>query len=100
MAASVDPAESLRIASNGFHLLFANDLVGALGVFSDDRYEDSPFHLMGLGVCAFLKAALGMEVRLAPVACHRAFDLVVGSPSSWKTRHAVSSPRKRAQKST
>ena len=25
--------------------------------------DDSPFHLLGMGVCAFLEAALGMEVR-------------------------------------
>ncbi|KAI9567191.1 outer membrane protein Iml2/Tetratricopeptide repeat protein 39 [Boletus coccyginus] len=58
------PAESLRVASEGFDLLFANDLVGALDLFGDDCYRDSPFHLMGLGVCAFLKAALGMEPEL------------------------------------
>lgn len=63
MATDIDPAESLRLASQGFDLLFANDLVGALDLFNDDDYRDCPFHLMGLGVCAFLKAALGMEVR-------------------------------------
>ncbi|KAF8548584.1 hypothetical protein OG21DRAFT_1516159 [Imleria badia] len=60
----MDPAEGLRVASEGFDLLFANDLVGAVDLFGDDRYQDSPFHLMGLGVCAFLKAALGMEPEL------------------------------------
>lgn len=59
----MDPTENLRVASQGFDLLFANDLVGAVDLFSADRYRDCPFHLMGLGVCAFLKAALGMEVR-------------------------------------
>ncbi|KAH0826932.1 hypothetical protein J3R83DRAFT_4555 [Lanmaoa asiatica] len=64
MAAGIDPAESLRVASEGFDLLFANNLVGAIDLFSDNRYHGSPFHLMGLGVCAFLKAALGMEPEL------------------------------------
>lgn len=66
MATNIDPAESLRVASEGFDLLFANDLVGAVDLFSADDCRDSPFHLMGLGVCAFLKAALGMEVRFVP----------------------------------
>ncbi|KAF8132977.1 hypothetical protein EV363DRAFT_1327081 [Boletus edulis] len=60
----MDPTESLRDASQGFDLLFANDLVGAVDLFSADRYRDCPFHLMGLGVCAFLKAVLGMEPEL------------------------------------
>ncbi|KAN0076757.1 Outer membrane protein Iml2/Tetratricopeptide repeat protein 39 [Tylopilus felleus] len=60
----MDPTENLRVASQGFDLLFANDLVGAVDLFSADRYRDCPFHLMGLGVCAFLKAALGMEPEL------------------------------------
>jgi hypothetical protein len=67
MATGMDPAESLRVASEGYDLLFANDLVGAVDLFSADRYYDSPFHIMGLGVCAFLKAALGMEVCCSAV---------------------------------
>lgn len=65
----MDPAESLRVASEGFDLLFANNLVGAVDLFGADGHQDSPFHLMGLGVCAFLKAALGMEVRGVPRLC-------------------------------
>ncbi|KAG9313319.1 hypothetical protein JVU11DRAFT_5623 [Chiua virens] len=64
MAVQVDPAEGLRAATKGFDLLFANDLFGAVDLFGDDSYRDSPFHLIGLGVCAFLKAALGMEPEL------------------------------------
>lgn len=58
---TTETEEMLRQASSGFDLLFANDLDAAMDAFSA---EDSPFHLMGLGVCAFLKAALGMEVGL------------------------------------
>lgn len=50
----------LRSATKGFDHLFSNEIVEARGAFSA---HDSPFHLLGLGVCAFLEAALGMEVR-------------------------------------
>lgn len=54
-------AESLlRSATEGFDLLFANDIDEARKAFASE--EDSPFHLIGLGVVAFLQAALGMEV--------------------------------------
>ena len=62
MTTNMDPTATLRAASEGFDLLFSNHLAGALDVFADELHRDSPFHLMGLGVCAFLKAALGMEV--------------------------------------
>ena len=51
--------EELLAATQGFDHLFANRLEDARTVFSS---KNSPFHLMGLGVCAFLQAALGMEV--------------------------------------
>ena len=47
-------------ASFGFNHLFSNRLADARTQFSS---ENSPFHRLGLGVCAFLEAALGMEVR-------------------------------------
>lgn len=52
-------AALLQSATKGFDFLFSNDLVGARAHFEKG---DDPFHLMGLGVCAFLEAALGMEV--------------------------------------
>jgi hypothetical protein len=60
MATVKDTLAEMNDASRGFDLLFANQLEGALEVFGEN---DHPFHLMGRGVCAFLKAALGMEVR-------------------------------------
>lgn len=54
-------AASLRSATKGFDYLFTNDIAGAREAF---KAEESPFHLLGLGVCAFLEAALGMEVRV------------------------------------
>jgi hypothetical protein len=49
----------LKSASVAFDHLFSNRLPEAKDAFTA---EDTPFHLMGLGVCSFLEAALGMEV--------------------------------------
>ncbi|KDR84675.1 hypothetical protein GALMADRAFT_56095 [Galerina marginata CBS 339.88] len=60
---SVHPnAELLQSASKGFDFLFSNDIASARQHFQ--KHHDDPFHLMGLGVCAFLEAALGMETGL------------------------------------
>lgn len=55
-------------ATAGFDALFANDLKKAQDTFGSN---ESPFHLLGSGVCAFLEAALGMEVTflLAVILC-------------------------------
>ena len=54
-----DVQAQLRAATAGFDALFANDLHKARDLFAAG---DSPFHALGNGVCAFLEAALGMEV--------------------------------------
>ena len=60
MASTSDQvAKDLRAATAGFDYLFSNDLEKATETFSA---ETSPFHQLGAGVCAFLEAALGMEV--------------------------------------
>ncbi|KAF8838754.1 hypothetical protein BDN67DRAFT_933260 [Paxillus ammoniavirescens] len=64
MSTEIDTVETLRLAFQGFDRLFANDMDGAIDVFGAEGQEESPFHLIGLGVCAFLKAALGMEIDL------------------------------------
>lgn len=46
-------------ATKGFDYLFTDDIDAARKHF--EKHDDS-FHLLGLGVCAFLEAALGMEV--------------------------------------
>ncbi|KAH9952147.1 hypothetical protein B0H21DRAFT_817869 [Amylocystis lapponica] len=62
MSAPADETlNNLRSASVGFDHLFANDLQKARDVFAA---ENSPFHQLGLGACAFLEAALGMETDL------------------------------------
>ena len=58
---SIDPETAALVsASEGFDNLFGNKLDEARKVLGAG---DSPFHLLGMGVCAFLEAALGMEVR-------------------------------------
>ncbi|KAH7908767.1 hypothetical protein BJ138DRAFT_1156898 [Hygrophoropsis aurantiaca] len=49
----------LRSATEAFDHIFCNDLEAAQKAFKEE--EDSPLHLLGLGVSAFLQAALGME---------------------------------------
>ncbi|KAJ7478226.1 hypothetical protein FB451DRAFT_1452516 [Mycena latifolia] len=56
---SIHEAEIRQI--HGFDALFANQIAPARTAFQSD---DTPFHLLGLGVCAFLEAALGMESGL------------------------------------
>ena len=53
-------AVALMSASKGFDDLFSNRLADARTHFGT---EATPFHLLGQGTCAFLEAALGMEVR-------------------------------------
>lgn len=56
---NVETAAQLSSASKAFDALFNNDVRKAKETFKTD---DSPFHLLGLGVVSFLEAALGMEV--------------------------------------
>ncbi|KAL1944788.1 hypothetical protein VTO73DRAFT_3218 [Trametes versicolor] len=60
-AAPQDTGAQLRAATVGFDWIFANELEKARETFASG---DSPFHSLGLGVCAFLEAALGMETGL------------------------------------
>ena len=66
----LDTETQLRNARVGFDHLFANDLQRARETFAAG---DSPFHAMGNGVCAFLEAALGMEVYI-PIISAIMFD--------------------------
>ncbi|KAG1905718.1 outer membrane protein Iml2/Tetratricopeptide repeat protein 39 [Suillus fuscotomentosus] len=61
MASTLSAEDLLRSATQGFDHLFANDIDAAQKVFES---EEAPFHLLGLGVVAFLQAALGMETGL------------------------------------
>lgn len=83
-------AQLLQNATNGFDYLFSNDIDSARTHFQN---HDDPFSLLGTGICAFLEAALGMEVRnktlilwYETILCHRWI--------SWqKRRAALSCPR-------
>ncbi|KAA1469289.1 hypothetical protein DENSPDRAFT_864071 [Dentipellis sp. KUC8613] len=62
MASPVDDTvANLQSATSGFDYIFSNEVVKAKEVF---QTRDTPFHALGLGVCAFLEAALGMESSL------------------------------------
>ncbi|PPR07452.1 hypothetical protein CVT26_013483 [Gymnopilus dilepis] len=54
-------AQRLISATEGFNYLFSNDIDAARKHL---QQHDDPFHSLGLGVCAFLEAALGMEPKL------------------------------------
>jgi len=60
-------------ATKGFDHLFTDDIGAARKHF---ELNDDPFHLLGLGVCAFLEAALGMEVCLTQNFMHDTYSLV------------------------
>jgi hypothetical protein len=50
----------IKSATAGFDLIFSNELGKAADLFKD---SDSALHLLGSGACAFLQAALSLEVR-------------------------------------
>jgi hypothetical protein len=60
MASAQETAAQLQAATEGFDNLFRDEMAQAREVFSAGTH---PFQLMGLGVCSFMEAALGMEVR-------------------------------------
>jgi hypothetical protein len=59
-----DNLAQLKSATEGFDHLFSNQIVEAHEAFAAHQ---SPFHLLGQGVCSFLEAALGMEVRVGAI---------------------------------
>jgi hypothetical protein len=60
----LSPAEEtiadIKSATAGFDLIFSNELGKAEDLFGNG---DSALHLLGSGACAFLQAALSLEVR-------------------------------------
>lgn len=69
-----EAARHLRSATTGFDALFNNDLAKAREILSTN---ESPFHLLGAGVCSFLEAALGMEVSDIALRAHAASRLLI-----------------------
>lgn len=58
---SEEVAADLKAATAGFDLIFSNELDKAGDLF---KTSDSAFHLLGSGACAFLQAAVSLEVRV------------------------------------
>ena len=91
---SAPSSESLLVAATlGFDQLFANNVIDAKKVFeshitaNDDKKEKESvaFHQLGLGVCVFLEAALGMEVRAITAVVTRTL-LTNFRAQRWKRR--------------
>ncbi|CUA75866.1 Mitochondrial outer membrane protein IML2 [Coprinopsis cinerea okayama7 len=81
MASQEATLQDLTAASNGFKLLLNDDVDGAKQLFGEGN---SAFHLLGLGVVDFLKAALGMEEDLMPGAVKSLTDAEAGSRAAAK----------------
>ncbi|QRW17672.1 mitochondrial outer membrane protein IML2 [Rhizoctonia solani] len=81
MASPEATLRDLTAATNGFKSLLNDDVEGAKKLFGEG---DSPFHLLGLGVVDFLKAALGMEEDLMPGAVKSLTDAEAGSKAAAK----------------
>jgi hypothetical protein len=84
----------LASANAGFDHLFANNIAQARMAFASPPSSSpgSPFHLLGLGVCAFLEAALGMESGLMAEAAR----LLAASEAGAKRAVADAKARKGA----
>ena len=65
--------KDLLSATEGFDLLFSNRLAEARTHLTAG---ESPFHYLGLGVCTFLEAALGMEVSGLFTFPHSSHELI------------------------
>jgi hypothetical protein len=70
-------AAMLQNVAKGFDHLFSDDIASAKKHFQP---HDDPLHLLGLGVCTFLEAALGMEVLICSQAARHLPSLLLISP--------------------
>ncbi|KIK69622.1 hypothetical protein GYMLUDRAFT_34005 [Collybiopsis luxurians FD-317 M1] len=76
-----ETALQLASASRAFDHLFSNEISSAKQKFTSDN---DPFHLIGLGVCSFLEAALGMEASQMSEASRLLALAETGSKSALK----------------
>lgn len=65
-------SDALGSATTGFNHLFSDEVSEAKTIFTG---QDNPLHLLGLGVCSFLEASLGMEVYSTPFASRNPLDI-------------------------
>ncbi|TFY74478.1 hypothetical protein EWM64_g9534, partial [Hericium alpestre] len=72
---------NLKSATSGFDYIFSNEIVQAKEVF---QTRDTPFHALGLGVCAFMEAALGMETNLMAEASKQLTQAEAGAKKQIK----------------
>jgi hypothetical protein len=79
----------LKAATAGFDLIFSNELDKAEDVF---KTSDSAFHLLGSGACAFLLAAVSLEVRVPSCVLCTPYQRPV-PVSVWPHRRSFQSPR-------
>ncbi|EJD00336.1 uncharacterized protein FOMMEDRAFT_159009 [Fomitiporia mediterranea MF3/22] len=83
----VDAEEAaLLAATKGFDHLFSNRLADAREQFASD---DSPYHLLGQGVCAFMQAALGMETNLMGEAARCLSESEAGAKKGSRTNKSA-----------
>ena len=68
LSQSEEIVADLQSATAGFDLIFSNEIAKADDVF---KTSDSAFHLLGSGVCAFLQAAVSLEVRTHSYMLHK-----------------------------
>jgi hypothetical protein len=85
MAGDHPNAQLLLNTAKGFDHLFSNDIDSARTHFQS---HDDPFSLLGTGICAFLEAALGMEVR-SKTSFLSNETMFYHSGVSWQKRHAA-----------
>ncbi|EJD00340.1 uncharacterized protein FOMMEDRAFT_142311 [Fomitiporia mediterranea MF3/22] len=87
----VDAEEAaLLSATKGFDLLFSNRLADAREQFASD---DSPYHLLGQGICAFMQAALGMETNLIGEAARCLSESEAGAKKRSRTNMTANGGR-------
>ena len=89
LSQSEEVAADLKAATAGFDLIFSNELDKAEDLF---KTSDSAFHLLGSGACAFLQAAVSLEVRVPSSIV--AYPLPTSVPvSGWSHRRSFEPPR-------
>jgi hypothetical protein len=77
----------IKSATAGFDMIFSNELEKAEDLFGNG---DSALHLLGSGACAFLQAALSLEVRT----CLSVRLLTpYNTPPDWSDLGCLKSPR-------
>jgi hypothetical protein len=79
-------AALLLNVTKGFDYLFSDDIASAKKHFEP---HNDPLHLLGLGVCTFLEAALAMEVLIGSHA-YQHLDSLLTSLGYWQKHLGVS----------